>query len=246
MHLSVRAVSKRFVDTIALEAVSLEIEPGQVVAVLGDNGAGKTTLLRCMSGLATPDSGAVAFDNVPFSRQNLDLRRRIGVLPDAPIFFPENTVLEHIELVLDLYKTADELIGQRVALLLEAFGMAALAPARIDSLSRGQAYKAAIAALLAAQPEILLVDEPFASGMDPTGFEAFGRACRAHVDGGGTLIYTTQIVEVIQGFADRCCILHRGRVQAFDTLAGIGARVGVDHDVLNEIFRRLHQTGSLS
>src|SRR5262245_31811354 len=101
MKIELRAVSKSYGRSRALDRASLEISSGwQIIAILGANGAGKTTLLRCLAGIAAPDSGEILFNDEPFERDNLDLRRQVFFLPDFPIVFYEMSVVRHIGMVL--------------------------------------------------------------------------------------------------------------------------------------------------
>src|SRR5262245_18651550 len=104
MHIALRGLSKAYGANNALDDVSLEIAPGQIVAVLGPNGAGKTTLLRCLAGVAIPNRGEILCDGQSFRRERIDLRRRFAFLPDFPYVFPSMTVLRHIGMVLRLYE----------------------------------------------------------------------------------------------------------------------------------------------
>jgi ABC-type multidrug transport system ATPase subunit len=103
MHITLESVSKRYSRVRALDEVSLQVAPGQIVSLLGPNGAGKTTLLRCLSGIVAPSSGEILYDGEKFCRGNMALRRRFAYLPDFPIAFAHNTVLRHIGMVLRLY-----------------------------------------------------------------------------------------------------------------------------------------------
>src|SRR5688572_27114535 len=96
MKIELRAVTKSYGKSRALDRASLEINGSQIVALLGANGAGKTTLLRCLAGIAAPDSGEILYDEEPFQRDKLDLRRRLFFLPDFPVVFYEMSVLRHI------------------------------------------------------------------------------------------------------------------------------------------------------
>src|SRR6266545_4954449 len=89
-------LSKSYGGVLALDAVSLEIDPGQIVAVLGANGAGKTTLLRCLAGIAAPSRGRIYYDGEQFFRKRVDLRRRLSFLPDFPPMFAHMTAGRHI------------------------------------------------------------------------------------------------------------------------------------------------------
>jgi ABC-type multidrug transport system ATPase subunit len=141
MQITLESLSKRYSKVRALDNVSLEIDPGQIVSILGPNGAGKTTLLRCLSGIVAPTSGDIRYDGERFYRGNTAVRRRIAYLPDFPIAFPNNTVLRHIGMVLQLYGVDGSSGESRVMDLLRGFDLMPLIETPMAKLSRGQAYK---------------------------------------------------------------------------------------------------------
>ena len=167
MRVELRSVTKSFGAHRVLDNISLKLDPGQVVVLLGANGAGKSTIMRCLSGIVMPEQGDILFDSEVFNRHRMDLRKRYFIQPDFPFVFPNMTVLGHIGMVLRLYEIDDPGIEERVLELLEDFDMLALIDTVLGSLSRGQTYKASLIALLAADPDLWMLDEPFASGMDP-------------------------------------------------------------------------------
>jgi ABC-type multidrug transport system ATPase subunit len=239
MKIELRAVSKSYGKARALDRASLEIGGGQIVAILGANGAGKTTLLRCLAGIAAPDSGAIVYNEEAFERDNLKLRRELFFLPDFPVVFYEMSVLRHIGMVLRVFEKDEPGIEARVLQLLKDFDLFTIAENPLNTLSRGQAYKAALVALIAVNPEIWLLDEPFASGMDPHGINTLKRYSREAVTLGRTIIYSTQILEIVEKFSDKVCILHQGEVRAFDSvvlLENAGQGGG-----LVEVFRQLRE-----
>ncbi|HVU32266.1 MAG TPA: ABC transporter ATP-binding protein, partial [Opitutaceae bacterium] len=166
MNVELQQLSKRYGAVHALDRVSLNLGPGQIVAVIGLNGAGKTTLLRCLAGIVAPTSGMVRYDAQPFLRRDLSLRRRLLFLPDFPPMFGHMTALQHIALLLRLYERETDNLDDRIIGNLREFDLLPLAEARLGTLSRGQLYKVALTALLAVAPELWLLDEPFASGLD--------------------------------------------------------------------------------
>lgn len=243
MLVELHAVSKAYGNVRALDRVSLEILPGQVVAVLGANGAGKTTFLRLLAGIAAPDRGSVSLDGEPFRRDRLDQRRRLHFLPDFPPLLPQDTVLANLALVLKLFGRDGPGIEQAVLDRLEEFDLLPLADALVGTLSRGQAYKVALTALLVVDPELWLLDEPLASGMDPLGLSAFRGHAREAVGRGRTVIYTTQVLEVVERFSDRVCLLHEGEVRAWLTTGELRERAaGTGEDPLDRLFRQLRET----
>jgi ABC-type multidrug transport system ATPase subunit len=241
MKIELRGVFKSYKSVRALDGVSLEIEPGQIVSLLGPNGAGKTTLLRCFAGIAAPEKGGVYFDDQEFRRDRMDLRRRLHILPDFPFHFWEQTVLRNIAIVLRLFEADGEGAEARVLELLRDFDLLPLALRPVNSLSRGQAYKAGLVAMLAADREVWLLDEPFASGIDPHAIDAFKRHARAAAKRGRTIIYSTQLLDVAERFSDRVCVVHQGELRAFDTLDNLRAQAHDKSNVLEELFRNLRE-----
>jgi ABC-type multidrug transport system ATPase subunit len=242
MKLEVQRLLKTFKATRALDGVSLTIEPGQIVALLGPNGAGKTTLLRALAGVVAPDDGKVLYDGQPFLRRRLDLRKRFLFLPDFPAVFDEWTPLQHLGMVLRLYDKAGEAgIEDRVVELLLLFDLLTLANAPIVTLSRGQRYKVALAALLAVNPEVWMLDEPFASGMDPLGITTFKQRAREAAQRGQTIIYSTQILDAAERFSDRVCVIHRGKVRAFAATSEIRKSAQGNTTGLDELFQQLRE-----
>lgn len=242
MQIVLEHLSKAYGTSPALQDVSLTIPPGQIVALLGPNGAGKTTLLRCLAGVAAPTRGEILYDGQSFRRDRIDLRQRLAFLPDFPYVFPGMTVLRHIGMVLRLYEADQPGIEERVLELLREFDLLAQAETPLKNLSRGQVYKAALIALLAANPELWLFDEPFASGMDPRGLAALRAQVSAAVRRGRTVLYSTQILEVAERFSDRVCILHHGKVQRFAAIAELRRAATGTEPVLEELFRQLQES----
>lgn len=239
MHVSVERLSKRFGFVVALEDVTLTVPPGQIVSVLGANGAGKTTLLRCLAGILAPNEGEIRYDGELFSRSRIDLRRRFAFLGDTPFLYPEMTAIEHVGMAVRLYEANRNGIEREVVDLLGQFDLLPIAERPLKTLSRGQKYKAALVGLLAVDPDVWILDEPFASGMDPPGLTAFRQRSRDALKRGRTIIYSTQILDVAERFSDRVCILHRGQVRAFDSVDALRHRVRDADDVLEQVFAEL-------
>jgi len=241
MRIEIRNVLKAYRSLRALDHVSLEMEPGQIISVLGTNGAGKSTLLRCLAGLAAPDKGRIYYDDQEFTRDRLDLRKRLYLMPDFPFLFWERSMVRNIAVILRLYEADGDGVEARVLQLLRDFDLLPLALRPVGSLSRGQLYKAGLAALLAADREVWLLDEPFASGMDPNGIDAFKRHARDAANHGRTIIYTTQILDIAERFSDRVCLIHKGGIRAFDSLDALRLQATDKDNVLQEMFRQLRE-----
>ena len=208
MKIDLQGVSKQFGNQTALDGIDCEFDSGQLIALVGSNGAGKTTLLRTLATLYKPTTGQILFDQEPLSHQRLDLRSKLHYLDESPRL--HGTAIDHICMSANLYDRSLTGLKARILGWLKDFGI--FESAEATNLSRGQKYKAAFIGLLAASPQLWLLDEPFAAGADPTGISAIKREINKAVGAGHTVIYSTQIVELAEQFSDRVLVLHKGKL----------------------------------
>ena len=241
MKVEIVKATKSFGRTNALDDVSIVIKPGQIVSVLGLNGAGKTTLLNALTGLIALNKGMIRYDGEEFVRGRLDLRKRLGYLPDFPSFFEDWTIVRHLGLMLRIYDKRPADYESVIIELMRDFDLLPLYRKPLGELSRGQRYKAALATHLAVDPELWLFDEPFASGMDPHGINAFKRQCRKAAERGRTIIYTTQLLDIADRFSERACVLHQGVVRAFDSPSNLKRKDPTSENPLEDIFEKLKE-----
>jgi ABC-type multidrug transport system ATPase subunit len=241
MRVALANVTKRYGRTRALDDFSLALEGGQIVAVLGINGAGKTTLLRALAGVVAPERGQIEFDGEPFRLDRLDQRRRLWFLPDFPPLLLEEPVLTNIGLILRLFEADQPGVEERALELLRELDLVGLVNAPVGTLSRGQIYKTALTILVCVDPELWLLDEPFASGMDPVGIGVFRREARDATERGRLILYSTQWLDAVERLADRLCILHSGKLRAFGTLAELQGSGTGPGGAIEELFRRFSQ-----
>jgi len=214
MHIELRHLTKKFGSTAVLNNISGSMPAGQIVAMIGLNGAGKTTLLRCLAGILAPTRGEILYDGEPFTRGRLDMRRRLVFLPDFPSLYGQMNPLQHVALMFRVFeRDFPDVVDQTIGVLRE-LDMLPLAEVPVNRLSRGQYYKAALAGLLAVRPELWLLDEPFASGLDPQGLSVLKQRARQAAAAGATVIYTTQILEIAEKFCDRLCVIDHGGLRA--------------------------------
>lgn len=217
MQIQFESTTKSFWGKKALDDLNLVIEPGSLVAVLGVNGAGKSTLLRCLATHIMLSRGAIRLDGELLLRERFDLRRRLHWIHDNPVGFQNMDMLGQIAVTLDAYGHRPVGIEDQVFELLREFSLLECEYQPVSQLSRGQRFKAALTAMVALDRELWLIDEPFASGMDPLGIKAFKKFARASVQRGNTVVFTTQILEIVETFADQVIVLNRGKLAAFGT-----------------------------
>jgi osmoprotectant transport system ATP-binding protein len=225
--------------TRVLDAISAAIEPGEVVALVGRSGAGKSTLLRLVNRMLVPDAGRVLVDGVDTRGWDaIRLRRSTGYVIQDVGLFPHMTVADNIAVVPRLERWPPERMAARVRELLDLVGLdpAAHASRWPDQLSGGQRQRVGVARALAADPRILLMDEPFGA-LDPvTRSELQAEFRRIQARLAKTVIIVTHDMAEALSLADRIAVLDHGRLAAFDTPAEIGrSRAPVVRQLLDAI-----------
>jgi ABC-type multidrug transport system ATPase subunit len=241
LRIRLEKVSKKYGATRALDDLSLQFDAGRIVASLGANGAGKTSLLRCLSALVTPDQGQIFFDDEPLRRDRMDLRRKFLFLPDYPVVYGNMTPLRHIAMVLRLYEKDGLDLEERAIETLEHLDLLPLIDKPLWNLSRGQLYKVALAAMFILDPEAWLLDEPFASGIDPNGIVYLKKQFRDAATRGRTILYSTQLLDTAESFSGQVCVLERGRVRLFATVDEIRRMANKDQGALEQVFQQLRE-----
>lgn len=215
-QIEIAGVEKRYGDHVALAGVSLTIPAGQFVALVGASGSGKTTLLKTLNRLITPSAGVIRIggEDIAIGPPHL-LRRRIGYVFQEVGLFPHLTVGENIAVTPRLLGWTPDRIAARVAELLELIALpAAIATRAPSELSGGQRQRVGVARALAAEPGILLMDEPFGA-LDPLTRDALGTDVRAlHERLGLTTVMVTHDMAEAVLLADRIVVLRDGAVVA--------------------------------
>ncbi|MFM8827434.1 MAG: amino acid ABC transporter ATP-binding protein [Actinomycetota bacterium] len=213
--LSLRGVTKTFGEHTVLDGVSLDIEQGQVVSLIGPSGSGKSTLLRCINLLEPVDDGAVFLDGEDISVPGLDanaVRRRIGMVFQSYNLFPHMSVLRNITLSPVRAMGMDPAAArERATALLERFGLGDKAESYPDQLSGGQQQRVAIVRALAVEPEVLLLDE-ITSALDPELVGEVLDVVRELKSSGMTLVLATHEMGFARDTSDVIVMLDGGRV----------------------------------
>jgi ABC-2 type transport system ATP-binding protein len=232
--LEVDGLSKSFGERIALREVSLEVRPGELLAVLGPNGAGKTTLLSILAGITRPDAGRIQSSNGD-----------VGWVPQQAGLYHRLTVEENLRLFAHMERVADvEAIVER---MLEQTGLAERRHDPVSSLSGGNQQRINIAIGLLGEPSVLLLDEP-SSGLDPSQRVRLWEFVAGLAEAGTTVLYSTHQIEEASHYGDRLVVLADGETifdGSFDQLRReAGPRPeGSDPDPENDFVRFLRQRG---
>ena len=221
----IRDLGKRFRETVALDAVTLDVPAGSVFGFLGPNGAGKTTTIRILTGLAQATHGSARVLGRDVGSIDDGVRSRIGFLPDVPGFYEWMTGREFLRFAGRLFGLAGAELSERVDALLEMAGLASV-PTRIGGYSRGMKQRLGVAQALINAPDLLFLDEP-TSALDPIGRREVLEMI-ASLRGRTTVFFSTHILADVERVCDTVAILDRGRVVASASVTELKQRAGVD------------------
>ena len=201
-------LTKRYGARVAVDDLTVRIEPGRVTGFLGPNGSGKTTTMRCIVGLARPTAGTATVLGVPY--RDLDVpMRRVGVLVDPRARHPGRTARAHL---LALARS-NRLPGARVDEVLDLVGLTDVADDRAGGFSLGMGQRLGIAAALLGDPDVLLLDEPV-NGLDPEGIRWVRELLRDLADEGRTVLVSSHLMSEMEDTADHLVVLGRGQLLA--------------------------------
>ncbi len=220
-----RDIAKNFGRVRAVDDVSLQVRPGEIVGFLGPNGAGKTTTLRMLYTLLRPDSGRIHVDDIDALADPLAARRRLGVLPDARGLYKRFTARENIEYFGNLHGIDSRTLKQRVDRLIEHLDMRDIEHRRADGFSQGQRVKTAIARALVHEPRNILLDEP-TNGLDVMATRSLRRYLLALKAQGHCVVLSSHVMQEVAALCDRIVVIAQGRVVAEGSAEELRAQTG--------------------
>ncbi len=220
-------LGKRYGELWALRDVDLDVPAGSVLGLLGHNGAGKTTAIRILTTLALPSAGRARVAGLDVVAEAARVRERIGLAGQYATVDGLLSARVNLEMVGRLYHLPRALARARATELLERLGLADVAEGLVKTFSGGMRRRLDLAASLVGEPPVLFLDEP-TTGLDPQGRNDLWALLRELVEGGTTLVLTTQYLEEADRLADAIIVLDRGRIVASGPPAELKARVGGD------------------
>ncbi len=220
--ISVRGLTKRFGDVVAVDDVSFDVAPGEVFGLLGPNGAGKTTCLRVMATLLRADAGSVTVDGHDVAREPEAVRRRIGVVNGGMGLYDRLTGREVLRYFGRLYGMSHAAIAERTAHVDALLDLSSVLDKRTGAYSTGMKQKIVIARAVLHDPPVLFFDEA-TSGLDVMARRAVLDFCRAYPGETRAVVYSTHVMNEVEELCDRAAVLYRGRLVADDTVTGLKA-----------------------
>jgi ABC-2 type transport system ATP-binding protein len=222
--------------TEVLHRISFSLGKGQVVGLLGPNGAGKSTTIKIIAGILAPTSGSVSVAGLPLPERALDVKQRIGYVPEAAALFESLTGQEFLELSGRLHDVEEERLQERITSILETFNLSSDRSSRLDTYSKGMRQKILIGAALLHNPELILLDEPL-SGLDVNAAIMIKDLIAALSADGRTILYSSHVLDVVEKVCDRVLIIHKGHLIADSTAEAL--KSDTQQATLEDVFRKL-------
>ncbi|MCB9675523.1 MAG: ABC transporter ATP-binding protein [Alphaproteobacteria bacterium] len=213
----IERATRKYGDFTAVDGVSVEIDRGEVVGLLGHNGAGKTTLMKMLTGVLEPTAGTLSVAGNDLVDQRTEAQRHIGYLPESAPLYPEMEVFEYLLLMAELRGVERSEQDAAVVRAMEATGLLDRAGQPIRELSKGYRQRVGIAQAIVHDPDVLVLDEP-TNGLDPVQIESI-RELITKLAERTTIILSTHILQEVEAVCDRALIMIGGRLVADDKLS---------------------------
>jgi len=236
--LEARNLTKRFHGLVAVDSVSFEIRPGEILGYLGPNGSGKSTTINMVVGLLEPSNGTVSLYGESLFGDAAAYKRRIGYVPEEPYLYTHLTAVEYLALVGGLRGMSSAIVEVRSRRLLQLFGLWDSRYTTMSAFSKGMRQRVLLSAALLHDPDLLVLDEPF-SGLDVNASLLFRTLLRMFVRDGKMILFSSHRLDVVERVCSRVVILHLGKIVAQDSVAGL--RDSLASGSLEDVFAQVTQ-----
>ena len=234
--ISVKELTKRYARNTAVEHISFEVEKGQIVGFLGPNGAGKTTTMRMLTCFLPPTSGTATVVGFDVLEQPLEVKKRIGYLPETPPLYPEMRTVEYLTFVGKLKGLSGSELRQRIDSVCERCAITDVKNKLLGKLSKGYRQRVGLAQAIIHNPEVLILDEPTA-GLDPKQINETRELIRS-LAGNHTIILSTHILPEVEQTCEKVVIINKGKLVATDSVDNLERRARGAESILVEVAGR--------
>lgn len=214
MSIEVARLSKLYGEQKAVNEISFSIGKGEIVGFLGPNGAGKSTTMKMITGYLQPDGGSAKVCGLDVQQHPLEIKRRIGYLPEANPLYADMYVKEYLEFVAGIHRIENK--AARIGHIIELTGLTLERRKKIGQLSKGYKQRVGLAASLLHNPEVLILDEP-TSGLDPNQIVEIRNVIKEQ-GANKTVLFSSHILQEVQAICDRIIIINKGVIVADDSL----------------------------
>src|ERR1700740_2251515 len=220
--ITVKNLTKRYARTTAVDQISFEVAKGQIVGFLGPNGAGKTTTMRMLTCFLPPSAGTASVAGLNVLEQPLEVKKRIGYLPESPPIYPEMETSEYLKFVGKLKGLSGAELQKRVDYVCERCAVGDVKKKLLGKLSKGYRQRVGLAQAIVHNPEVLILDEPTA-GLDPKQINET-RDLIKDLAGDHTIILSTHILPEVEQTCEQVVIISKGKIVATDSVRNLRNR----------------------
>jgi ABC-2 type transport system ATP-binding protein len=234
--ISVKDLTKRYARTTAVDQISFQVTKGQIVGFLGPNGAGKTTTMRILTCFLPPSAGTANVAGFDVLEQPLEVKKRIGYLPESPPIYPEMATTEYLKFVGKLKGLSGADLQKRVNYVCDRCAIADVKTRLLGKLSKGYRQRVGLAQAIIHNPDVLILDEPTA-GLDPKQINET-RDLIKDLAGEHTIVLSTHILPEVEQTCEQVIIINKGKLVATDSVRNLQARARGAESVLMEIAGR--------
>jgi ABC-2 type transport system ATP-binding protein len=231
--ITVKSLTKRYARTVAVDHISFEVQKGQIVGFLGPNGAGKTTTMRILTCFLPPSEGTANVAGFDVLEQPMEVKKRIGYLPESPPLYPEMEVREYLTFVGKLKGMSGASLAKRVNEVADRCAIADVQSKLIAKLSKGYRQRVGLAQAIIHNPDVLVLDEPTA-GLDPKQINETRDLIKS-LAGDHTIILSTHILPEVEQTCEQVIIINKGKVVATDSVHNLQSRARGAETVLVEV-----------
>lgn len=215
MAVIVKNLTKFYGSTKAINNITFEVNTGEILGFLGPNGAGKTTTMKIITCFLPPNDGIVEVDGFNIFEHSLEVRKKIGYLPEHNPLYPDMNVLEYLEFIAKLHNLSKNTINQRIKTMVEVCGLGDVRHKDIGELSKGYRQRVGLAQAMIHDPDVLILDEP-TSGLDPNQIIEIRNLIKT-IGMAKTVILSTHILSEVQATCGRVIIINKGEIIADST-----------------------------
>jgi ABC-2 type transport system ATP-binding protein len=234
--IKVEGLTKRYARNVAVDHISFEVEKGQIVGFLGPNGAGKTTTMRMLTCFMPPTEGSAQVAGFDVTENPMEVKRRIGYLPETPPVYPEMEVIEYLDFVGRIKGVPKANLRSRIDEVMQKTAITDVRNKEIGKLSKGYRQRVGLAQAIVHNPDVLILDEP-TSGLDPHQIIETRDLIKG-LAGDHTIILSTHILPEVEATCQRVMIINRGKLVATDTMENLSSRLHGAETVAVEVLSR--------
>ena len=239
-----RGVTKRYNEILAVNNINLNINSGEIFALLGPNGSGKSTTLKMLLGLVPPTAGSLTVLGLDVQNDPIAVKRQVGYVPESPDIYEFLTGIEYLDFIADIYNVPPTEKQQRINEYLKALQLEGREGDMINSYSDGMKKKISLISAFLHKPKLLILDEPL-NALDPRSARIVKNFLQELKTQGVTTILSTHVLEIAEAVCDRIGIMYQGSILALGNMNQLREEASLPGSGLEDIFLKLTGTGDL-